>query len=55
MNIYFHKKTGGWYYLSVFGWQPFAWAKHGGWFTLHPKWLWRFAVTVPRTRGWRWD
>lgn len=27
--IYFHKKDGGMIYVSIFGWQPFKWARHG--------------------------
>jgi hypothetical protein len=45
----------GWYYLSIYGWLPFKWACHGGHFCMSFKWFWRFAVTVPRQRGWRWD
>ena len=45
----------GWYYLSIFGWLPFKWAQHSGWFYLSFSWFWRFAVTVPKQRGWRWD
>jgi hypothetical protein len=45
----------GWWYLSIYGWLPFKWAQHSGWFYLSFSWFWRFAVTVPKQRGWRWD
>lgn len=38
------------------------WLQHGGWFYVdarHPistvKWWIRFAITIPKSRGWRWD
>jgi len=47
----------GWY------WHRWAyWLQHGGWFVIYWKrplatlrWWWRFAVAIPRSRGWRWD
>jgi hypothetical protein len=44
-------------------WHQWAyWLQHGGWFYLQPthpiatlRWWWRFCVTIPRSRGWRWD
>ena len=55
MAIHFHKKEGGWIYLAFGGWQPFKWLQHGGWICLSFPWFWRFTITVPRQRGWRWD
>lgn len=34
-----HEHSRGWYYLSIFGWQPFARFGHGGWVCLNWKWL----------------
>lgn len=41
---------------SCWIWHPWAYCLgFGGWFCLNPRWLWRFIITVPRQRGWRWD
>ena len=53
--VYFHRKPGGWVYLSILGWQPFKWATHGGWACMNLSWFKRFAWTIPKQRGWRWD
>lgn len=52
----------GWFYVALARWQPFAFLNHSGWVyadALRPvctlKWWWRFAVAIPRQRGWRWD
>jgi len=44
----------GWYYVSIFGWQPFAFLMHGGWIFLSFAWFKRFIWDVPKQRGWRW-
>lgn len=54
MDIQYHTKPGGWFYLSVYGFRPFKFLQHGGWACLNAKWFWRFLVVVPRSRGWRW-
>jgi len=48
----------GWFWLP----KGFGWLGYDGWFYLHPfhplrtgRWWWRYTVTVPRERGWRWD
>jgi hypothetical protein len=40
-KIYFHTHDSDWrwIYLDVFGWLPFDWFKHGGWFYLNGSWL----------------
>lgn len=48
-------ETKGWYFLSIYGWKPFKFLQHGGHFYMSIKWFWRFSVTVPKQRGWRWD
>lgn len=53
-SIHFHRTNGGWVYVAFGSWQPFKWLMHGGWICLSLKWIWRFAVVVPRMRGWRW-
>lgn len=50
--IYFRRGTAPrWFYLSIFGWQPFKWAKHNGWFMLSFAWFWRFTVGIRLERA----
>jgi hypothetical protein len=37
--IYLRKSAPRWYYLSIFGWQPFARFGASGWVYLNWRWL----------------
>ena len=55
--VYLRKRAASWrwWYLSLFGWRPFAFLRHGGWVYLSLPWFKRFGVDTRRERGWRWD
>lgn len=57
MKVHFRRNPEDrrWVYLAVGSWQPFRFMSHGGWIFLDPRWVFRFLVAVPRSRGWRWD
>jgi len=54
-RVYLLRSSGGpgWWYLSVFGWRPLSWLRHGGWFYFGPKawaWWWLHGVRYPVAR-----
>lgn len=39
-----------WIYIDIFGWQPFGFYQHSGWFYLNKSWVARYlSVGIKRT------